>query len=959
MIITQHACILRAVFVVCCVAACQAQSRTADRGAGGTAATPSVFDIAGEADVELDGSIPTPERILGFELGSRPIRHLELGQYLRALADASDRVELREYGATHEGRTLYYLVVSDPANMARLDALRGDLARLADPRITSDAEAQPIIDTSPAVAWMLYTVHGDELSGTDAAVAAAYRLAAGRDARTALLLKSVVVCIDPLQNPDGRERFLSMLQQYAGRVPTGDTQSVEHFTPWPWGRTNHYLFDLNRDWNVTVHPESRGRVETIAGWYPQLMVDGHEMEPSETYLFSPPTKPLNLHIPPSVLKWFGRYTSDQADAFDRHGWSYYRGEWNEAWAIGFSDIWAMHHGAAGVLYEQARSHGSWVRLPTGRDRHYREDVAHQLVSTLANLRTLAAHRREFLADYYADKKNAVADVRGKGGRNLFLFAPGRDRTRAADFLGLLQRQRIEAYLIDENDTSLKDVVDRWGHVEAKRRFAAGTVVISMRQPLSPLVRAMLEFDPQMTEAFLKVERRELELKNRTRLYDVTGWCIAMGYNLEAYWASGDLDAVAPNRRPATPAAVFAAGPAASPPSDVDVYGYLLDGDDDASIALVGRLLQDGWQVRAANKPFTASGRAYPAGTFLIRRHENLERFATLPRHTGDLPPGVGGVATTARSEDGPDLGGGEFPLLAEPRIALIGNAPFAANSYGALWHLFDARIGLRISRLQGYALGGYDLRKYNMIVLPDAGGGVGLARLLNEDNRKTLDAWMRDGGTLIAIGGTAAALSVADKGLGSARLRRDVLKDLDLYAEAVWRERRAAAPAVDAEQVWQFRREGGFTTTRPADERIEIDDVEALERRDTWARRFMPHGVVVRGDRYPEHWLGHGVRGRVPIMYGARHVLMARPPVETAVRLADAESLRLSGLLWPEARERLAGAAWLTREAIGRGQLILFATDPTFRGYFRGTERVLLNAAILGPGLGTSVPSPW
>ncbi len=955
------------VLLICWGAACQAQTskgpaqtggkpKIADPGADVASAAPSVLSIAGEDGIKFDPSIPTPADVLGFEMGSRPIRHMEVKLYLRRLAEASDRVEFREYARSHEGRELFYVVVSDPAHMGRLDEIRAGLATLADPRKTTDAQAAEIIDKSPAVAWMLYTVHGDEMSGTDAAVVAAYRLAAGRDARTLSLLKDVVVCIDPLQNPDGRERYLSMLQQGRGKVPTGDVQSVEHRTPWPWGRTNHYLFDLNRDWNVTVQPESRGRVKAIADWHPQLVVDGHEMGSTDTYLFSPPTEPFNLHIPPNILRWFEKYTSDQADAFDRHGWSYYRGEWNEAWAIGFADVWAMHHGAAGILYEQARSAGTLVRLPTGQDRFYREDVAHQLVSTLSNLRTLAANRRAFLSDFYADKKAAVADVRATDGRNLFLLVPGRNRSRTAEFFDLLERQHIEAYVVGANGATVADVVDPWGAVEDRRTFPAGTIAIPTKQPLGPLMRGMLEFDPKLTDAFLAIERRELELKGETKLYDVTGWCIAMGYDVEAFWARGDLKALMSDMRPAKRDAIT--GPSRGLDDDARVYGYLMDGDDDAAIALTGRLLQSGWHIRAAKKPFVSSGRSFPSGTFLIRGHENAERMSKLKNEVAGLPDGVGVVATTARSGDGPDLGGGEFPLLTEPRIALIGNDPFSAYSYGSIWHLLDARTGLRISRLQAHALARYDLRKYNVIILPNASNGASLKSALDQGIRDRLGAWIREGGTLVAIGGTAAALAT-DPGLGSVRLRRDVLKDVDIYAEAVWRERAADAPSVDADQVWEFDPDKGFSTTRPTSQRIEIDDVDALKRHDEWARRFMPHGVVLRADLLPEHWLGHGMRGRVPVMYGLEHVLMAKPPVETAARLAEAGSLRLSGLLWPEARGRLADGAYLTRERIDRGQLILFATDPTFRGFFRGTDRLLLNAVVLGPGLGASVPLPW
>ncbi len=955
-------------------AACHAQAppagRVAESSTGSTlpqaAPVPkSVLDIAGEEGLRLDPAVPSPQSVLGFEIGTRPIRFLELEQYLRRLAAACQRVELRTHGTTHEGRALYHLVVSSRANIQRLDDIRSGLAKLADPRTTNDDEAATLVDTSPAVAWMSYTVHGDELSGTDAAIVLAYRLAAGQDQATRAVLNSVVVCIDPLQNPDGRERFLSMMQQLGGRVPSGDTQSAEHSALWPWGRSNHYLFDMNRDWNMTVHPESRGRVAAIAAWHPQLLVDAHEMGSTDTYLFSPPREPLNLHISASVLKWTDRYSADQATAFDRHGWSYYRGEWNEGWAIGFSDIWAKHHGAVGMLYEQAGSEGSSVRLPTDQERFYREDLAHQYVSSMANLTTLADNRGEILADFHAAKKQALADARSEGQRDLFLFVPGPNRTRAAEFLGVLQRQNIETFVLSDGTATLGDVVDHWGTVYAEKTFPAGTVAVSMKQPLSPLARTMLEFDPRPSDEFLKIERRELELRGRSKFYDLTGWCASMCYDLDAYWARGEDLPPPSQRRPATAEDILA-GIATAPPAGGDVraagqdqppYGFLIDGADDAGIRLVGRLLQDQWKIRVGRKPFTASGRSFPPGTFLIRMHENEQPLAQLTDRLAELPGDQWMAVQTARSKEGPDLGGTRFPLLTEPRIALIFESPFSSLSSGAIWHLLDARLGLRMSRLSGTRLGYYDLRKYNVIVLPNSWGGS-VSRVLNDATRQRLTQWVKEGGTLVAIGGTAAALSKED-GLGRVRLRRDVLDKLDIYAEDARRQRSAVEPEFDINQVWDFKKDAGPPATQPAESGKKKKDAKALERWDAWARRFMPRGTILRIDLHPEHWLAHGLGTRAPVMYGSRSVLMATSPVQTIARLAQPESLRLSGLLWPEARERLGDGAYMTRERMGRGQVILFATDPVFRGYMEGTTRLFLNAVILGPGVGASTPTPW
>jgi hypothetical protein len=231
--------------------------------------------------------------------------------------------------------------------------------------------------------------------------------------------------------------------------------------------------------------------------------------------------------------------------------------------------------------------------------------------------------------------------------------------------------------------------------------------------------------------------------------------------------------------------------------------------------------------------------------------------------------------------------------------------------------------------------------------------------VLNEGTRKKLERWVKDGGTLVAVGGAAAALCKREGGIGSVRLRRDVLDELDIYAEAAARRRSALEPEFDVGQVWDFKPEGTTATSQPAKQSKEPGDGKTLQRWDVWARRFMPRGVILRAELHPEHWLAHGMRSRVPVLFGSSHVLMATSPVEVAADWAAPESVRLGGLLWPEARKRLTNGVVATRERMGRGQVILFAVDPVFRGYMRGTARMFLNAVILGPGAGASPPQPW
>jgi len=239
----------------------------------GTSQVPRGVAGAGEAKL-LDPRVPTPESVIGHVVGNGAVRYDQMVRYLQALADASPYVTLTPYAESHEGRTLYFLTITSETNHARLAEIKADNAKLADPRkLAGDQEAERIVASLPGVAWLAYAIHGDELSSTDAAVQVAYQLAAGTDEATRRLRDELVVHIDPLMNPDGRERFLGQLQHLTGKVQNPDYQAIQHWGLWSAGRGNHYLFDLNRDWVPLIHPETRGRAARILEWNPHLVVD--------------------------------------------------------------------------------------------------------------------------------------------------------------------------------------------------------------------------------------------------------------------------------------------------------------------------------------------------------------------------------------------------------------------------------------------------------------------------------------------------------------------------------------------------------------------------------------------------------------------------------------------------------------------------------------------------------------
>jgi hypothetical protein len=910
-------------------------------------------DIPFFESANLDSSIPVPKSVVGYSVSEKAVRYPALVRYLQKLAGSSKRIKLNSYGQTHEGRTLYYLTITSPDNHKRLDKIKADNTKLADPRkLKNTNQARSLLEKMPAVAWLCYNIHGDELSSTDAAMYIAYRLVAGNDKANKKLLDEVIIHIDPLMNPDGRERYLSHLEQLTGTVASPDFQAMQHMGLWSRGRGNHYLFDLNRDWLVHAHPEVRNRIEIIRSWNPHLLVDSHEMGPYDTYLFDPPREPLNIYLSKDNMTWRQCFSADQAAAFDRQGWSYYTRGWYSDWGPMYTNAWANLLGATGILYEQARANAATIKQPTGYETTFYETVHHHVVSSLTNLQTLRANRRQILSDFLADKQWAVS----KQGPHTetFLLPPAKDHSRWKRLAELIQRHGIEIKFA-RRPFQAQNLTDIWGNKTDSQTLPKGTLIARSAQPHRRMLHALLAFDPHFTDTFLAEERKDLENHRGSRIYDVTSWNLSMTFGLDAYWAETISD-VKTSTEPA------GLEPASAKLGEKSDYGYLIDFNNSDIYSVLVRLFDNNCNPRIGTKPFQIGGKSYRPGSVLLRVHENPDNlFDVLQQIDTDFDVEIR-TAETGLAQEGPDLGDRELRLLTAPRVAIASQWPISSRFFGSVWYLLDHHIRLQTSPINIQNINRVDLRKYNCLILPSGGR---LGSVLDEKAVKKLKGWVEDGGTLIAIGGSAAFVAGKERGLSSVRLRRDVLDELCIYQEAVQREKDARDIKIDPAEIWgskpteneqQKQEECKTEKSKKSDSK---ENVEKLKRTDKWQRIFSPRGTFVTGIVNTEHWLGFGLEGKMPILFSGDYAFMSRHPVSTPVRLADQEHLRLSGLLWPEAKQRIADTAYVTVESIGNGQIILFAADPTFRDWLAGAERLLLSAVLLGPGMGTSVPLPW
>lgn len=823
------------------------------------------------------GEAPSPEEFLGYAPGRHFTPHHLIINYVEELARRSDRVRISPYGRTPGRRPLIYTVVTSAENHARMGALRERLGRLADPRGDDGAlREDETIGDLPVVVWLSYNVHGNEPSPSETALVLLHRLATANDEQTTRWLDEAIIIIDPCLNPDGRERYVSWFQDRVGLVPDAEPQSLEHLEPWPGGRSNHYLFDLNRDWAFATQDETRARLPEIAAWTPQVHVDFHEMGYESDYFFFPAADPINANLPAHTLKWGEVFGRGNAEAFDARGWSYYTAESFDLFYPGYGDTWPSFTGAIGMTYEQGGHSrgGTAVRRESGEVLTLLQRLTHHLVASEATIDTAVQNRTELLGSYRAFRREAVTIGRD-GPIKAMILPVGADGERVRSLVRTLLVQGIEVHRL-ERAATLRRVKDALGDTEFVRTFEAGSYVVRFDQPMMRLAKTLLE---------PKAELREI------RFYDISAWSLPFAHGVPAF-ESPELPEVPMARVTSAPpeAGSVAAGEAR--------VGWLLPWTSRAAMHAAAAALSEGIKLRAAHEPFTLAGQRYERGTLLVRRHEHGadigERLAAIAKKTGAtfIP------ARSGFTEDGIDLGSNRMRRVIQPRIALLGGEGMGTGSFGTTRWVLEREFPLPHSCLPVSNLAGLDLDKFTAVVVPE--GRVSRA------GHEKLAAFAREGGVVLAFGRSAFAM------LGG--------KDAVLPVRV--------AP-------------------RPKDEPAADDTPVFTKEREDRRQKANQPGSIFRLALDPAHPLGFGYRGDAAAFQGGTRSFDPRGP-GTHVALFQKDPA-LSGYVNAVNEKRLEGNAWATVVPVGRGAVVLFADDPNFRGVWKGTARIFLNALLFLP----------
>jgi hypothetical protein len=705
--------------------------------------------------------------------------------------------------------------------------------------------------------------------------------------------------------------------------------------------------DLNRDMFPLVHPETRGKIAVCLEWNPQLMIDSHEMGAMDTYLFPPAREPFNPYWAKDMRKWWDIFAADHARAFDDYGWSYYTRDWNEEWYPGYTSAWGSFSGIVGILYEQAGVDGSLVKQKTGQILTYPESVHHQIVSSMANLRTAAKNRAELLTSYSEHRQRATANREQSPGK-AFLVDPSQNPERVNRFVETMIMQGIEVGKA-ESAFSASGLYNEHGD-QGSREFPQGTYVIDFGQPTRFLAQVLLDYDIRIPSDFLMEQRRSIEKGWGSRMYDVSAWSVPLAYGLESYITKNNVRV---NTSPVTEI-VSSKG---SMPDEEPQFGYMIDYQSDAATYFLADAFGYGLKIRAARKPLTIDGKSFSRGSILFVNNENPDSLRqVLEELSGKHGVNVTGI-NTALSTSGPDLGGRELRLLVEPRIAVLAGSPVSVSNYGSFWHMLDHDFGMRMASVDISRIGRSDLSKYNVLVIPSVWGSYNAIKTaLGKSGLSKIKKWVKDGGTLVAAGSAAAFCADTTVGISVVKLKSQALDKLDDYEYALTLEESADKVTIDSMWIWE-NVEPKKKKDKENDKKNTSND--EILRADKFARKFSPEGVIFECRVDTTEWLTYGLDEDLPVMIYTENAYLSKPPVRTVARLKDSDKIRLSGLTWPEARARWANTAYCTRESSGRGQVILFAVHPNLRSYFNGSKRLFVNAVLLGPGMGARWPGPY
>ncbi|SHJ25371.1 M14 family metallopeptidase [Pseudozobellia thermophila] len=803
-----------------------------------------------------DPRTPTPGQVIGHEIGEWHITHDKLVFYMRSLAKASNRIHLANRGETAEGRPLLLLTITSEKNHQNIDQIRSDHLALSEGDGTSKNVAN-----MPIVVYQGFSIHGNEPSGSNAALAYAYYLAAAQGPEIEKLLDEVVILLDPSLNPDGLQRFAHWANTHKGILRNPDSNDREYHEVWPGGRTNHYWFDMNRDWLPAQLPESRARIETFHSWMPNILTDHHEMGTNSTFFFQPgiPSRvhPLTPKANQVLTAEIGSY---HAEAFDKIGSLYFSEEQYDDYYYGKGSTFPDINGGIGILFEQASSRGHAQESENGL-LTFPFTIKNQMVAALSTLKAAEGMRVKILK-YQQRFFEEVGLESAIGRTKAIVFGDPKDAARTWHLAEILYRHKIKLY---EPKADFK-----YNGKDYKKGYS---YIVPLGQKNHRLIKAMFEKRTSFTDSIF---------------YDISAWTFPLAFNMDyselrsLHYLGNELAELDP------------------PQGSIDnpsTYAYLFEWNGYYAPKALNMILERNLRVKVAKDRFTVEGHSYGYGTLMIpvqnQVHPPEEIHRLLKTVARECKIHIKAVETGLAK--GIDLGSSDFDPVKRQKTALLvgkGTRPYDA---GEIWHLFDTRYHMKLTKLDLAYLESVDLGKYTDIIVPSIN-----PRALTKAGINKLKNWVKAGGTL--IGYRSATEVFTRNGLIDLKLRKDSL----------------VAKNVSFGEKNDFK---GAQQTGGAIFEAKIDLSHPIN--FGYSHELLP--LFRNTNIYIEP---HANSYNNPIQYTSNALL--------------------SGYISEENLKMLNNSVPFQVQGLGKGRVMVFTDNTNFRAFWYGTNKLLMNAIFFG-----------
>ena len=805
-------------------------------------------------NVSYNPNIPTPKSSIGHQVGDWHITHDKLVQYMYALASSSDRITIEDRGATFEGRPLLLLTITSANNHLNIETIRQQHLEL-----TQKEPSTTNINEMPIVVQQGFSIHGNEPSGSNAALAVAYYLAAAQGPAIDTLLNNTVILFDPSYNPDGLQRFAYWANTNKSKNINPDPNDREYDEVWPGGRTNHYWFDMNRDWLPVQLPESRARIATFHKWMPNILTDHHEMGTNSSFFFQPGipsrTHPLTPQQNQDLTGEIGTY---HATAFDKIGSFYYSKESFDDFYYGKGSTFPDINGSIGILFEQASSRGHAQESVNGI-LTFPFTIRNQFTAALSTLEAAVAMRQKILSyqqEFYqqAFKEAAKADA--------IVFGDEKDPSKAYHLAEILMRQNIQVHKIANDFTS-----------KGKRYTKESSYAVPKNQRQHRLINAMFE--------------KRTEFKD-SLFYDVSAWTLPLAFNL-------DYNQNIPTNKVGEKITTLTKPGATAP--KYSEYGYLMQWHDYYTPKALNMLLKKGIRAKVGMTPFTSQDKEYDYGTILIPVQNQDLSPKDIAKAIEEIVAQTGVTIDPANSGQTQkvNLGSNQFKALKLPKVAMLVGDGINPYDAGEIWHLFDQRYDMHITKLDTKNFRRVDISKYTDIIMPATRGNA-----LNKDAAKKLKTWVQNGGTLIGY--------------------------------------KSAGKWLEKNEFMKMTFKSNKTTAT---------DI-SFEQRSNYNGAQYIGGAIFQTTLDRSHPIAFGYKNKnLPVFRNTTLFIEADKNSYNNPIKYTASPL-LSGYISLPNLELLKNTVPFKKAKLGRGNVLYFTDNTNFRAFWYGTNKLLMNAIFFG-----------